>query len=127
MYSSNFRLWKAVNVLSNDVIQHLAFQAELSMLIKKRYPYTVVMFSTDRKGKCTHVGIYNVKLLLNECHTFKAGLQYAPQLISERMPWSDDWDEDYKVKYIYSLWATLGYSIAGDELIKHQTDQARLN
>jgi hypothetical protein len=122
MYNSNFRLWQAVNALPEDTIQRLIFQGEICELIKKRYPNAVVMFSTDRKGKCTHVGIYDVKLLLNERHTFKAGLQYAPQLISERMPWSDDWDNAYKLKYIYSLWATLGYAIVGDEEVKKKSN-----
>ena len=74
------------------------------------------MFSTDRKGKTTHVGIYDSKLLLNERHTFKAGLQYAPQQLNERQPWSDDWPPAYKLRYIENMWATLAIAIMNKEV-----------
>jgi hypothetical protein len=112
MYHANFKLHQFINSLSDDTIQWFMVQAE--QCVRRRHPHAVMMYSTDRKGKPTHVGIYDCRLLLNERHTFSSNKQYAPQQLNEPMPWSDDWEPAYKVRYLENMWATLAVSMKLD-------------
>ena len=114
MYYDNYKLHQLIAGLSDDRIQWFMIQAQ--HFICKRYPHAVLMYSSDQRGKTAHVGIYDIRLVLNPRHTFKAALQYAPQKLIGPIPFSDDWEPTYKVRYLQNLWATLAISIMSKEV-----------
>lgn len=118
MYTNDFEIWQILNNLPDEKIQDFIVQAEL--YVRKRHPNAVLMFSTDRNGVVTHVGVYDARLLLNQRHNWQANMQYAPQLLGERFPFSDDWDSRYKIRYLQMVWEAIAFAILGDEVRKNR-------
>ena len=114
MYYAEFKLHQLINSLSDEQLQRCVVDAE--RYVRKRFPHAVLMFSTNRKGETTHIAVYDCKMLLNERHTFRTGLQFAPQRLSDRLPFNDEWDARYKLEYIERIWCYLAVSIMSDEL-----------
>jgi hypothetical protein len=73
--------------------------------LRKSYPNAKLLFSDNSKGVVTHVGIYDAPLHLNARHAFKAGNQYAPQLLSKnRFDYQEHYPERAKQRIVVEAW-----------------------
>ena len=74
--------------------------------VRQVRPDAKLMFGVDRRGTVTHVGIYDAKLLLNERNQFHPIEQFAPQLLSERLEYREEWQSRSKLRLQFDAWAS---------------------
>ncbi len=72
--------------------------------VKEMRPNAKLLFSTDRRGIVTHVGVYDLPLLLNDRHSFDPIRQYPPQLIGTRFPFQESYQERSKLRLFFDAW-----------------------
>ena len=84
------------------------------------YQHAKLMYSTDRKGKITHVGVYDCQLLLNERHNFNSNKQYAPQLLGKRNAVVEGLDNISRLRIELDTW--IGAVTAVSRIQKSDTD-----
>jgi hypothetical protein len=99
----------------------LATESQLQELIQiaerivhQYYPHAKPIFTTNKQGSITHVGIYNVQLLLNERGQFKPIQQFAPQLLSNHVGWNELHHTGLKLKILVDLWLDVVFRVFRD-------------
>ena|SRR5579859_3859384 len=73
-------------------------------VVHQFYPHAKPLFTSDKRGAITHVGIYDVPLLLNERGQFRPIQQFAPQLMSKTREWKENHHTTLRLKILYDVW-----------------------
>jgi hypothetical protein len=73
--------------------------------VRNYAPNAKLLFTTDRRGDVVSVGVYDVRLFLNERGQFQPIEQPAPQILSERLEYRDGYQERAKLRLQFNVWA----------------------
>lgn len=92
----------AFNKLINDNISKMLYMVERLVTVTR--PNAKLLFSTDRRGVVTHVGIYDLPLVLNDKHNFQSHRQYPPQLLGERLTYRAECETLAKQRIQFDAW-----------------------
>ncbi len=96
-------LEQSIAALSDDRMAGLVEYAE--RLVKALRPNAKLIYTTDRRGMVTGVAVYDVTLYLNEREQFRPIDQPAPQRLSERLEYQDNYQTRAKMRLHFNVYA----------------------
>ncbi len=99
------------SMMSWPELRLMSLRNTLEMLVKSHLPSATVYYTVDRKGKRTHIGIYDATPTLNHLGYFVPLQQKAPQQLGDRLVYQDDYSAWYKSRQLCDLWSGAAFAL----------------